>query len=294
MGGAAEVVAAGAVVARKGADGTEVLLVHRPKYDDWSFPKGKLDPGEHVVAAAVREVTEETGVRIRLGPPLRTQRYSVGNGTPKDKDVHYWVGRVLGDDDVSAYTPNPEIDQVGWVPLDTARERLTYPHDRETLDELADNAKRSTPLVVLRHSRARSRKSWAGDDRDRTLTEAGEFQARQIVPLLAAYGVEQVLSSSSRRCWSTVAPYAEAAGIEVEVADALTEEGATGTTVSAHVARLLASKTPAVLCTHRPVLPLVFEALALQERTLEPGGLLVAHHRGGKIVAVEQHDASFR
>ncbi len=113
-----EILAAGAVVSRKGP---QVLLIHRPKYDDWSFPKGKLDPGEHAVTAAVREVAEETGVDVRLGPPLSDQRYLVGNGTVRPKRVHYWAGRVVGDDDVSTYRPNDEIDDVGWFDLDKAR-----------------------------------------------------------------------------------------------------------------------------------------------------------------------------
>ncbi len=291
---AAEVVAAGAVVARKVGKSTEVLLVHRPKYDDWSFPKGKLDPGEHVVTAAVREVAEETGLDIRLGPPLGTQSYQVNNGARKTKHVHYWVGRAVGGDDVSAYQPNSEIDEVLWLPLDDVRKCLTYDYDRDTLDEFEALRKKSYPLVVLRHSRARSRKSWRGDDRDRTLTQAGEFQSEQVVPLLSAYGVERVESSSSRRCWSTVAPYADVADLEVEVSDDLSEEGAAPTTVAAHVHRLLGLKEPSVLCTHRPVLPWVFEALGLEDRPLEPGTLFVAHHRRGRVVATEQHGVSFR
>ena len=294
MGGGAEIVAAGAVVTRRGPDGPEVLLVHRPKYDDWSFPKGKLDPGEHVVAAAVREVAEETGLDIRLGPPLRIQRYTAGNGQPRTKDVHYWVGFVVGGDDVSGYAPNAEIDEVVWLPVDEARTRLTYPHDGETLSEFLDVRKASYPLVVVRHGRALPRGAWAGDDRDRTLTEAGAFQAEQIVPLLAAYGIEHVLSSSSKRCWTTVAPYADEADLDIEVSDDLTQEGATGTTVGADVERLLTSNEPSALCTHRPVLPLVFEALALEERTLEPGALFVVHHRRGRVVAVEGHGVSVR
>ena len=93
---ARDVRAAGAVVTRKGGD---VLLVHRPRYDDWSFPKGKLDPGEHAVTAAVREVAEETGLDVRLGPPLPGQRYRLANG--RTKAVSYWTARVVGDDDVS-------------------------------------------------------------------------------------------------------------------------------------------------------------------------------------------------
>src|SRR5690349_10708665 len=158
MSNGAEMLAAGAVVSRKGP---EVLLVHRPKYDDWSFPKGKLDPGEHATTAAVREVAEETGLDVRLGPPLPDQHYQVAAGP---KVVHYWAGRVEGGDDVSTYRPNAEIDEVAWVPLDKAAARLTYPHDRDTLEHFLEVRKKTTPLVVLRHGKALPRKRFDGDD----------------------------------------------------------------------------------------------------------------------------------
>ncbi len=151
MANGAEVVAAGAVVSRKGP---EVLLVHRPKYDDWSFPKGKLDPGEHETTAAVREVAEETGLDIRLGPPLTSQRYAIRNGETVVKRVHYWAGRAVGGNDVSSYKPNEEIDKVAWVGLDKAAKRLTYDRDRETLEEFRAFRKKTHPLVVLRHGKA--------------------------------------------------------------------------------------------------------------------------------------------
>ena len=165
-----DVVAAGAVVIRKARSGRgkrhEVLLVHRPRYDDWSFPKGKLDRGEHVTACAVREVEEETGLRIRLGPPLPDQQYPVAAGL---KTVHYWVARVVGDDDVRRYVPNAEIDRVAWVPWDKVPGRLTYEHDRETLAAARPLRRRTKALVVLRHAEASPRKAWRGDDRRRPL-----------------------------------------------------------------------------------------------------------------------------
>ena len=296
MGAVADVIAAGAVVVRSNpaGKGTEVLLVHRPKYDDWSFPKGKLDPGEHIVTAAVREVAEETGLDIRLGPRLSTQRYTVGNGTARTKDVHYWLGHLTGGDDVEAYRPNDEIDQVAWVPLDEAASRLSYAYDRQTLSEVEAVRTGTVPLVVLRHSRARPRSSWRGDDRDRPLSEAGRFQSELLVPVLGAYGVRRVVASTSKRCWQTVAPYAESDDLDIEVTEDLSEQQASGRCVSAQVERLLDLAEPAVLCTHRPVLPLVLEALALEQRKLEPGSLLVAHHREGRVVCVEEHAVPFR
>ncbi len=288
MSEAAPIVAAGAVVVRKGP---EVLLVHRPKYDDWSFPKGKLDPGEHVTAAAVREIAEETGLDVRLGPPLPLQRYEVRNGSLRPKIVHYWAARVVGGDDVSAYAPNAEIDAVVWVPLDKAPAVLTYPRDRDTLDELVRVRKKTCPLVVLRHGRAEPRGSWTGDDRERPLADEGEMQAEQVVPVLAAYDVHHVVSSSSRRCWTTVSPYADVADLDVEVTADLSEEDASPAAVATLVQRILERSEPTVVCTHRPVLPHVYAALGVPDPELEAGEMLVVHHRRGQVVAVEHHRA---
>ncbi|HET6653152.1 MAG TPA: NUDIX hydrolase [Nocardioides sp.] len=281
-----EILAAGAVVSRKGP---QVLLIHRPKYDDWSFPKGKLDPGEHAVAAAVREVAEETGVDIRLGPPLPDQTYTVGNGTLRPKRVRYWVGRPMGDDDVSTYRPNAEVDDVAWVDLDKARRKLSHDHDRVILDAFTAVRRRSTPLLVVRHGKAEPRKTWRGDDRERPLSPAGELQSDELVPLLAAYGVRRIVSSSSRRCWTTLAPYAHTADVDLGVTDALTEEDADDGTVTEVLHGLLTSKTPTALCTHRPVVPLVLRAIGVTNISLDPGAMVVVHHRRGQVVAVEQH-----
>src|SRR6476619_3202467 len=204
-----DVLAAGAVVFHPGR---KVLLVHRPRYDDWSFPKGKLDPGEHPTVAAVREVAEETGLHVRLGPPLASQRYPNGGG--RMKTVFYWTGRVVGDDDVSGYLVNDEIDEVAWVDVDKAFERLTYPHDKDTLREALRLRRKTHALVVLRHGTARSRRAWRHDDRLRPLVRAGLAQAEQLVPLLAAYDVTRVVSSSSTRCVQSVTPYVDLTGVE--------------------------------------------------------------------------------
>jgi 8-oxo-dGTP pyrophosphatase MutT (NUDIX family)/phosphohistidine phosphatase SixA len=278
-----DVRAAGAVVTRKGG---EVLLVHRPKYDDWSFPKGKLDPGEHTVTAAVREVAEETGLDVRLGPALSPQRYRMSNG--RWKSVDYWTARVVGSDDVSGYRPNAEIDDVEWVPWQDAVRRLTYPYDRETLAEARPLRRRTRALVVLRHGKARSRGAWKKDDRLRPLVQLGEAQAQRLVPLLAAFDVTVAHSSSSTRCVQTVAPYAEVTGWPVKLYDELSEEGATAEAVVDLVDALLDGGESAVLCTHRPVLPTVLDALRVPEAKLEPGAMLVVHHRKGRVVASEQ------
>jgi len=285
-----DILAAGVVAFRPGR---EVLLVHRPKYDDWSFPKGKLDRGEHATAAAVREVAEETGVHVRLGPPLPTQRYPVAR---RMKTVDYWTGRVVGDDDVSTYRPNEEIDQVAWVPVADAPARLSYDRDRETLADALRVRRKTHAVVVLRHAQARSRSAWRGPDAGRTLLKVGETEADRLVPLLAAYGVTRVVTSTSTRCVQTVRPYAETAGYPFDLRPRLTEEKAAPRPVAKLVHELLDGEGPgaqnAVLCTHRPVLPLVYDAAGVTlppDAGLAPAEMLVLHVRKGRIVAVERH-----
>lgn len=283
--------AAGVVVFRPGR---RVLLVHRPKYDDWSFPKGKLERGEHRTAAAVREVAEETGIHVRLGPPLPDQHY-LTSGRPKT--VHYWTGRVVGDDDVSGYRPNDEIDEVRWVPVEDAPAMLTYSFDRETLRAALGVRRKTRALVVLRHAAARSRSRWSADDRLRPLLRTGAMQAEHLVPLLAAYDVRHVVSSPSTRCVQTVEPYAATTGYDLDLRRRLTEEDSSAKAVGRIVEELLDEEQGAVLCTHRPVLPLVYDALGLSARQrssalqepLDPAEMLVLHTRKGRIVAFERH-----
>lgn len=277
-----DVRAAGAVVTRKGG---EVLLVHRPKYDDWSFPKGKLDPGEHVVTAAVREVAEETGLDVRLGPAVGRQRYRMSNG--RWKSVDYWTARVVGSDDVSRYRPNDEIDAVEWVEWKSAVRRLTYPYDRETLAEARPLRRKTRALVVLRHAKARSRGAWTKDDRKRPLLQLGMAQSQRLVPLLAAFDVTSAHTSSSTRCVQTVTPYAETTGWPMKLYDELSEEDATADGVVQLVDSLLEGGESTVLCTHRPVLPTIFDALGVPDVELEPAATVVVHHRKGKVVASE-------
>jgi len=282
------VLAAGAVVWRTTDDGVDVLLVHRPKYDDWSFPKGKLDRGEHVTVAAVREVHEETGLRVRLGPPLRRQEYQTAPDTTKR--VHYWAARAVGDESVvDDYAPNSEIDGVEWLRLDAAKERLTYPRDADILVEFGVSAFRSEPMVVLRHGNAKPRHSWEGPDRERGLAAEGEAQAQALVPLLRAYGVRQVISSDAVRCTATVRPYADAAGVPVEVDHRLSEEGLQDVSAANRMYGLLRRDQPLVVCSHRPVLPSLFEALDVRAPKLDPGAFVVVHREQGQVRATEHH-----
>lgn len=277
-----DVFAAGAVV----RSGKRVLLVHRPRYDDWSFPKGKLDRGEHALAAAVREVEEETGLKVRLGPALPDQRYSMGK---RMKTVHYWVGHTLDGDDISTYWPNAEIDDLRWVTIAKAPEMLTYPHDRRTLRKSLSKAEPSNALIIVRHARARSRRAWKQADPLRPLLKTGLAQAQRLRPMLAAYDVTRVVTSSSERCLRTVTPYAEERALKVRLREQLTEESATPEVVADVVADLLRRPESSVMCSHRPVLPMIFAALGIEPIKLEPGAFVVVHHAQGKVLGTEQH-----
>lgn len=123
--------AAGGLVVRDGDDGAEVLLVHRPKYDDWTFPKGKVDPGESDEDAAVREVEEETGYRCTLELELPSTRYIDARGRPKL--VRYWLMRVVDGE----FVVNNEVDEIEWLNPAEARARLTYDRDRELAEYVA-------------------------------------------------------------------------------------------------------------------------------------------------------------
>ena len=235
----------------------------------------------------MREVAEETGLHVRLGPPLPDQHYPVAG---RDKTVHYWVGWPVGDPDVSGYLVNDEIDEVVWLTPDEAAARLSYERDRATLAEALPLRKKTRAIVALRHAKARSRRSWRRPDQERPLVARGHDEAQRLVALLAVYDATRIVSSSSTRCVQTVQPYADSTGWKLEELDGLTEEHATVASVVETVDDLVTGPDSAVMCTHRPVLPAVWDALGVPDEKLEPGGLVVVHHRKGRVVGTELHD----
>ncbi len=298
--------AAGAVVWRNGARGVEVLLVHRPSYDDWSLPKGKREPGEHVLLTAVREVFEETSVRPVLGPRLPGTEY-LALGVPKKVD--YWTARDCGD----RATASHEIDAVSWQPLDQATARLSYPHDARVLAALVP--RQTVPLILLRHASAGSKRDWHGDDETRPLDARGMADARELAGLLTCFAPRaRVVSSPALRCTQTVLPYAAAFGGSVQAEAALAASGRSGylslgrTSSAASpgsvVRDLVLSGQPAVVCLHRENLPEALaaacsalgamppEAAGARGAGLSKGAFWVVHAAAGELAGLECYEPS--
>jgi 8-oxo-(d)GTP phosphatase len=295
------IVSAGAVLWRPAAHGIEVLLVHRPKYDDWSLPKGKREPGEHVLLTAVREVLEETSVRPVLGPRLRAVEY-LANGRPKHVD--YWSALSAHDE----AAPSHEIDRVSWLPLPQALDRLTYAHDADVIASLQPRA--TVPLILVRHASAGHRDDWAGDDRLRPLDDEGAIDALLLADLLACFAPRaRVISSPALRCTESVRPYAAGFGGSVEAEAVLAVPGRTADFSSARTDRadtlrhlfrnLVAAGQPVVVCLHRENLPLALAAAcsvlgapapADPDLSLPKGGFWVLHTAAGELVSPERYD----
>lgn len=308
------VFAAGTVLWRLRKEKVQVLLVHRDKHDDVSLPKGKVDPGESLPSAALRETLEETGLDIVLGAPLGTTDYTDNAGRPKI--VHYWSAHV--DDHAhkrSTFEPNTEISAVEWSTLKKARAALSYARDRELLDrfaDLVDGGHHDTfAIVALRHAKAVPPSSWDGPDSTRPLLHRGLEQAASVAGAIAAFGPEYLFSSTAARCQATMAPLAELTRLPVSLKAGVSQDAYhTGkNTVTKFVAKRLAAERTAVVCSHGPVLPDILAEVAhlsgaditpelRRAAMLSPGEFTVAHiataGASDRLVAVETHGPQTR
>ena len=215
--------AAGGVLWREVDGQVQVAVVHRPRYDDWSLPKGKLDAGELEVTAAVREVQEETGFSCVVGRGLGVTRYRVlDKGRDVPKRVRWWALEALD----GTFVPDAEVDRLDWLTVPQALRRVTAGTDDSTLQRFAACPPRTSTVLLVRHALAGRRDAWAGDDAVRPLDEAGGAQARVLGDLLPLWAPTAVLSAPALRCRQTVAPAAERLGLEVTVDGDLAEDAA--------------------------------------------------------------------
>ncbi len=285
--------AAGGVLSRNTGDAERLALVHRPRYDDWTLPKGKLKRGEHALEGACREVLEETGVRPAVRTRLTTVSYPVqvngpagGGSGLAEKVVDYWT---MTPTETLGFTPGSEIDQVAWLPVDEARKRLSYDHDREVVDLFVELPRVTGVVIVARHASAGERDSWPGPDEERPLDSTGVTQARRMARLLRLFGPTRLVSAPPRRCVDSLKPLSAKVGLPIEVDTAFAETAEPA--VAARRLKAFAATRPcAVVCSQRGLIAPMLSALTRRaESSFETpkGKAWVISFAGKRVVALD-------
>jgi phosphohistidine phosphatase SixA/8-oxo-dGTP pyrophosphatase MutT (NUDIX family) len=253
-----EIRAAGGVVWRDDDGVPRVAIVHRNRYDDWTLPKGKLEPGESAFAAAGREVAEETGARVAVTRRLGEVHYLVDGVTPKS--VRFWAMRYLSGE----FTPSDEVDGLRWLAVADAREQLSYDRERGILDAFMAVPIPQSVVALVRHAKAGRRSDWHGDDRLRPLEKTGRRQARKLATFLREFAPERILSADRTRCVQTVEPLAALIGREIDVVASLSDEAYVNDpdTACSELLAIAKSTTAAVLCSQGTAIPGLVARLA--------------------------------
>jgi 8-oxo-(d)GTP phosphatase len=245
--------AAGGIVVKSEGPGTSrIAVIHRPRYDDWSFPKGKADDGESDGATALREIQEETGFICEPGEELPTVRYTDSQGRPKV--VRYWLMTPMS----GGFSVTNEVDQIRWLTFRGAEHLLTYEHDRRLVRAAAEALPAGRPAYLVRHAKAGDRQAWTEDDRLRPLTKKGRRQAEGLVIAFRGREVDEVLTSPYIRCVQSVRPLALDRELSLITDEALSE-GAPITDALALLERVAISA--AVLCSHGDVIPMLIDQM---------------------------------
>ncbi|MEI6220514.1 MAG: NUDIX hydrolase [Actinomycetes bacterium] len=289
------IVAAGGVVWRRDIEGEiEVLLVHRPRYDDWSLPKGKAEEGEALISCAYREILEETSLSIKLGPYIGSVEYYVPDGL---KSVAYWSASLV--EDHSSFHANEEVDQIIWLDLQSAAFKATRESDREILVRFSATPYDSSALIMLRHGKALERTEWQGEDEDRPLQLVGQLQSKRMLSLYQVYGLDEIHTSDAVRCLDTVALMAKSLQITPVITNAVSEYTYKKNKEKAieYARELIKKKKQVILCSHNPVLPRMMEKLTKKidfdypDNKLMPGEAWVLFHNKKEVLQIDRMDA---
>jgi 8-oxo-(d)GTP phosphatase len=285
--------AAGAVLWRQGSANPakpelEIALIHRPRYNDWSLPKGKVDPGETAPVAAVREVLEETGHHAILGRRLVTVSYPIDQGVKK---VYYWAARDTGGE----FTPGSEVDELVWLPIADAMKKLDYEQDRKVLRRFRKHPADTHTVLVVRHGTAGRKSRFSGDDTMRPLDKRGRAQAESLVGQLLAFGATDVHAADRLRCHQTVEPLAEELGVPIQNETTLTEESyAKNPKRGRHrLLRIAAQDGTPVICTQGKVIPDLIawwcerDGIRPDKSRNRKGSTWVLSLSGGRLVAAD-------
>lgn len=288
--------AAGVVLWRDtGAQTPEIAIVHRPKYDDWSLPKGKLDRGETAACAAVREAHEETGYRCRLGRYLGQVRYPMP-GNRKTKRVDYWAATPTAGE----FRVNAEVDILRWVSVAEAHAALSYRSDKDVLQSFLSVRPDTRTVLLVRHAKAGRPERFTEADELRPLDRAGRAHARALAAELLAFGVAHVHAAPPLRCVQTVAPLAGRLGVTIVLEPSLSVAGyASNPAVGLGRVRELARTAPiSVICSQGPVIPHLLQCWADRDRLELPparnrkGSVWILSVHSGRLVAADHRDVS--
>ena len=277
--------AAGGVLWRRAVDGSvEVALVHRPKYGDWSLPKGKLDAGEPAVVGGLREVCEETGFSATVGRTLGVSRYRVLHREREaDKTVQWWAMRATS----GQFVPGQEVDAVRWLSPRSALARVSAGYDCAPLKSFVEGPPDTTTVLLVRHGSAGDRDAWSGRDEERPLDEAGRAQAETVADVLPVYAPARVLAAPLVRCVETVRPLAHRLGLEVEEAAAASEdENASGPAALVDLVRRLGEdEESVVVCSQGGAIPQAVAALTgLAEVAARKSSVWALSFANGRLV----------
>jgi len=288
------ILAAGAVLWRKSKKKKiEVLIIHRPKYDDWTFPKGKAEVGEPLIACAYREVLEETNIETAFGPYLGEVEYLTNDGKKK---VSFWSAKVIKEKE---FNSNAEVDQLKWVEVTKVKELLTLDTDRKILEQFLRIEPDTKPLVLLRHAKAVTRDEWQGEDDDRPLDSYGQNQAKRLLAMYQVFNLEQIHSSDAVRCYDTVVAIAKGLSIKLEVTGKLSESTFKKDKEKAfdYAKDLMKLNESILLCSHNPILPKMLNKLTKKsevdadEGKLLPADGWVIHRIGKEVIQIDRIDS---
>jgi 8-oxo-(d)GTP phosphatase len=288
------ILAAGAVLWRKSEKKKiEVLIIHRPKYDDWTFPKGKAEIGEPLIACAHREVLEETNIETAFGPYLGEVEYLTNDG---EKKVSFWSAKVVKEKE---FKPNAEVDKLKWVEVTKVKEMLTLDTDRKILEQFLQIEPDTKPLILLRHAKAVTRDEWQGEDDDRPLDSYGQNQAKRLLAMYQVFNLEQIHSSDAVRCYDTVVAIAKGLNIKLEVTGKLSESTFKKDKEKAfdYAKDLIKLNESVLLCSHNPILPKMLNKLTKKsevdadEGKLLPADGWVIHRIGKEVIQIDRIDS---
>jgi phosphohistidine phosphatase SixA/8-oxo-dGTP pyrophosphatase MutT (NUDIX family) len=283
--------AAGALLWREvDSRNLEIALIHRPRYDDWSLPKGKIEDGETALQCAYREVFEETGIRATFTRQLGSVEYEESE---QKKRVIFWAARCAID--TGTFVVNEEVDELVWFTPEGALAKATHDSDRKMIENFQAQEQRTDTLIILRHTKALERGDWDEVDSERTLNEVGFDQAQLLIKHLEPFAIDEVYTSNYTRCVQTVTPLSHSRGLTITQVPSLNEETFENDPQRsvAFANALKQDEKNILICSHNPVIPTMLRGILTTKLKnkdlikLEPGDAWIVHRVRGEIVGLD-------